>query len=222
VDIVVPEIEECILQGGRDAGEGALIAKLQENYDATTPVEVVAKKNWFGRCVYEADNDVCDDEAVTMTWNDDPIAASGENANQALAGRGAKIATFHMVAFTQKICDRYSHIYGTEGEIYADSSTIVLQDFNSGEKKTFYPHLAGKGHGGGDDGLARQFVLAVDRVKNHGEEVAQAQKEYIGCTLEEVIRSHAMVFAAEEARRKKVVLDFPAWWEREVERRLVE
>jgi hypothetical protein len=222
VSIVVPEIEECIWQGGLGAGEKALIAKLQENYDDTTPSEVVEKKNWFGRCVYESDNDVCDDEAVIITWNDDLTIASGENTNQALAGRGAKIATFHMVAFTEKLCERYSHIYGTDGEIYADSSTIVLRDFNSGEKKTFYPHLAPKGHGGGDDGLARQFVLAVDRVKNHGEKVAQAQTEYVGCTLEEAVRSHAMVFAAEEARKKKVVLDFPDWWEREVAKRLTE
>jgi hypothetical protein len=64
--------------------------------------------------------------------------------------------------------------------------------------------------------------LAVDRVKNHGEDVTTAQKEYVGCTLEEVIRSHAMVFAAEEARRNKIVLDFPSWWEREVQSRLSE
>jgi len=68
--------------------------------------------------------------------------------------------------------------------------------------------------------LTRQFVLAVDRVKNHGEDVAKAQREYVGCTLEEVIRSHAMVFAAEEAREKKIVLDFPSWWDKEVQSRL--
>lgn len=220
VSIVVPEIEDYILRGGPEAGEKALRTSLQDNYDDSTPAEVVENRNWFGRCVYESDNDVCDDMAVTITWDDDPIAASGGNKNQSLTGRGAKIATFHMVAFTEKICERYSHIYGTDGEIFADSSSIELHDFNTGEKKTFYPHLAGKGHGGGDDGLARQFVLAVDRVKNHGEEVAQAQRDYIGCTVEEVIRSHAMVFAAEDARKRKVVLDFPAWWEIEVASRL--
>jgi len=35
--------------------------------------------------------------------------------------------------------------------------------------------------------------------------------------LEEVIRSHAMVFAAEQARLGKKVLDFPEWWAENVE-----
>lgn len=81
----------------------------------------------------------------------------------------------------------------------------------------FKPHLAGGGHGGGDDGLARQFVLAVDRVKNHGVSVEMAQREEVGCSLEEVIRSHAMVFAAEEARKEGRVLRFGEWWVERVE-----
>lgn len=63
-------------------------------------------------------------------------------------------------------------------------------------------------------------MLAVDLVKNHGEGVDNAQKEYIGCSLEEIIRSHAMVFAAEEARKTKTTVDFPTYWENEVEGRL--
>jgi hypothetical protein len=50
--------------------------------------------------------------------------------------------------------------------------------------------------------------------------VASAQEDYIGCTAEEIIRSHAAVFAAEEARKGKIVVDFGSWWEREVEGRL--
>ena len=220
VDIVLPDIEDHISRGGLAAGEAALVAKLKEDYDDATPPSVVEQRNWYGRCVYESDNDVCDDQAVTITWDDNLLASSGENMNQALAGRGAKIATFHMVAFTHKVCERYNNIYGTDGEIYADSDSIVVRNFNTGDKKTYYPHLAGHGHGGGDDGLTRQFVLAVDRVKNHGEDVVMAQQKYLGCTLEEVIRSHAMVFAAEEARKKKIVLDFPKWWDKEVQSRL--
>jgi len=220
VDIVLPDIEDHISRGDFAAGEAALVAKLREDYDEATPLSVVEQRNWYGRCVYDADNDVCDDQAVTITWDHDPIVDAGENKNQALAGRGAKIATFHMVAFTHRVCERHSNIYGTDGEIYADSNSIVVRNFNTGDKRTYYPHLAGRGHGGGDDGLTRQFVLAVDRVKNHGEDVAKAQREYVGCTLEEVIRSHAMVFAAEEAREKKIVLDFPSWWDKEVQSRL--
>jgi hypothetical protein len=221
IDIVVPDIEECISTGGPSAGEATLTAKLLENYNSETPSSEVASKNWFGRCVYEADNDVCDDQVVTMTWDNDPFPAKNHDNEKALVGRGAKTAIFHMVAHTKKICERYSHIYGSDGEIYADSETITIENFNTGGKKIYRPHLAGGGHGGGDDGLARQFILAVDAVKNHGASVKNAQKEHVACSLEEVIRSHAMVFAAEEARREKRVIDFPAWWKKEVEARLV-
>lgn len=195
---MVPEIEECIASGGPSAGVAAITAKLAENYTPETPESEISKQNWFGRCVYEADNDVNDDQVVTMTWDNDPLPKSptDTDAEKALAGRGAKTAVFHMVAHTKKQCDRYTHIYGSDGEIYADSSTITVEDFSTGGTKTYRPHLAGGGHGGGDDGLARQFILAVDAVKNRGMGVEEAQRGFVGCSLEEVIRSHAMVFAA--------------------------
>ncbi|KAG4440289.1 hypothetical protein IFR05_004250 [Cadophora sp. M221] len=221
VNIVLPEIEECITIGGTEAGEAALTVKLAEDYTSETPEAEVSGKNWFGRCVYEADNDVNDDQVVTMQWDNDAIPTADGDAEKALVGRGAKTAIFHMVAHTKKQCDRYSHFYGNDGEIYADSETITVQDFNTGATKIHKPHLAGGGHGGGDDGLARQFILAVDAVKNHGVSVEEAQQVHVGCSLEEVIRSHAMVFAAEQARLGKKVLDFPAWWAENVEASLL-
>lgn len=220
VDIVLPDIEDFIEKGGKDSGVKALTAKLAEDYDkASMSAEEIASRNWFGRCVYEADNDVCDDEAVTLKWDADPISAETQSS------RGPKIATFHMVALTQKICERYCNIYGTTGEIYADSNIITVTDFSTGKVKKHYPHVAnagGTGHGGGDDGLARQFVLAVDRVKNFGEDVGLCQEKYVGCGVEEIVRSHAVVFAAEEARRSQTVLDFPQWWSKEVQSLLVQ
>ncbi|KAK0114922.1 hypothetical protein ONS96_013397 [Cadophora gregata f. sp. sojae] len=222
VNIVLPEIEECIAAGGAAGGEAALTAKLAEDYTNETPKAEISAKNWFGRCVYEADNDVNDDQVVTMQWDNDPIPTADADTEKALLGRGAKTAVFHMVAHTKKQCDRYSHFYGNDGEIYADSETITVQDFNTGATKIYKPHLAGGGHGGGDDGLARQFILAVDAVKNHGLSVEEAQKVHVGCSLEEVIRSHAMVFAAEDARLGRRVVDFPGWWRENVEKSLVE
>ncbi|KAI6716181.1 oxidoreductase family protein [Diplocarpon mali] len=221
VNIVLPEIEECISSAGIAGGEAALTAKLAEDYTSDTLESEVSTKNWFGRCVYEADNDVNDDQVVTMQWEDDPLP-DAQDGEKALVGRGAKTAVFHMVAHTKKQCDRYSHFYGSDGEIYADSETITVQDFNTGATTIFKPHLAGGGHGGGDDGLARQFILAVDAVKNHGASVGEAQREHVGCSLEEVIRSHAMVFAAEQARLGKQVLDFPRWWAKNVEASLLD
>jgi hypothetical protein len=221
VSIVLPEIEDIVLAGGKEVGEKALLEKLGEDYDSGTPESEVEKRNWFGRCVFESDSNVCDNQTVTMTWDNDPIAAEGETPLQGLMGRGAKTAKLHMVAFTEKICQRFTHIYGEYGEIFADGDKIEIRSFGTKEKKVHWPYVhEGGGHGDGDEGLARQFVLAVDRVKNHGENVGEAQEKYIGCSAEEIIGSHAAVFAAEEARKGKLVVDFGSWWEREVEGRL--
>lgn len=220
--IACPEMEECIAEGGDEAGREALLARLADDYDASVvgPDEV-ASLNWFGRCVYEADNDVCDNQTVTLTWDDDPVTATGGTGPEVLEGRGSKTATLHMVAFTKKICQRLTHIYGADGEITADSSSITVEDFKTGGRRVYYPYVPkGGGHGDADEGLARQFVLAVDKVKNHGWEVARAQEEYMGCSLEDVIMSHGIVFAAEDARKGRTVVDFPKWWEENVVRRL--
>ncbi|KXJ91770.1 hypothetical protein Micbo1qcDRAFT_161791 [Microdochium bolleyi] len=229
LSIVMPDIES--FDGGSGSGgetgdkedsprKKALLARLAEDYDAlTTPDEEVRSRNWFGRCVFESDNDVCDEQTVTMTWDEELEPVDGTQGDVAAAAavasphRGAKQATFHMIAQTKRQCQRYTHVYGTEGEIYADSWTITVEDFRTGQTRTYTPRMETLGHGGGDVGLARQFIMAVDKVKNHGWSAPQAQREYIGCTLEEVVRSHAMVFAAEEARTGRTVVDWRRWWQ---------
>ena len=220
VSIVVPDIESY---GDREEAKRALLSELAKDYDADTPDAEVSQRNWFGRCVYESDNDVCDEQVVTITWEDDPLAltpSSMASMPDPAGGRGSKTATFHMVAQTQRVCERYTRLYGVDGEIYADSTTITVQDFKTGETITHQPPGEGKGHGGGDLGLARQFVMAVDKVKNGGWPTDRAQRELIGCSLDEVIRSHAMVFCAEDARRGKKVVDWAEWWAKEVDDKL--
>lgn len=227
VSIVLPEIEDL---GAGAQGREALLAKLSEDYGPDVPASEVAKRNWFGRCVYESDNDVADEQVVTMTWDDDPLPG-GRGADGAgvggmedgLGSRGAKQATFHMVAQTKRQCERFTRIYGVHGEIYADSYNITVEDFNTGTTTTHTPRMESMGHGGGDLGLARQFVEAIDLVKNkraQGWTAERVQKEVIRCTLDEVLRSHAMVFCAEEARLGRKVVDWREWWAREVEGKL--
>ncbi|KAH8889484.1 NAD(P)-binding protein [Thozetella sp. PMI_491] len=226
VSIVMPDIESY---GTAEEKRAAMIAELAKDYTADTTDAEVASRNWFGRCVYESDNDVCDEQVVTVTWDDDPLPgaslpAATPEASQtvdAMGGRGSKTATFHMVAQTKRQCERFTYIYGVHGEIYADSDVIQVEDFLTGKTTTYHPPVEGEGsHGGGDIGLARQFVLAVDKVKNHGWSTERAQKEHVGCTLEEIIRSHALVFCAEEARTGKKVIDWAEWWDKEVEAKL--
>lgn len=201
INVVVPDVEDYATEV---AQQDAITNALEEDYNESMSESEVLGRNWFGRCVFEADNNVCDEQFVTITWPE--------------SHKPAKTATFHMVAQTKKICQRFSNIYGEHGEIYADSHVIVVEDFNTGETKKFYPRVEDLGHGGGDLGLTQQFVMACDRVKNHGWEAPAAQLEFIGCTLEEVLRSHALVFAAEEARLGRKVLDWEEWWSNNVDK----
>ena len=195
-----------------------LEAELARDYDTSTPHCEIDGKRWFGRCVWEADNSVCDDQVVTMTWNETPLPQNGcEEMEPRIKGRGAKNATFHMVASTEKRCERRGRVYGTKGEIEYDTKAIRVYDFGSEQAQIHYPHQPGGGHGGGDGGLVRQFVKACDAVRMQEMNVAEAQRVHIGCTLDDVIRSHAMVFAAEEARNGKRIIDWGEWWMANVE-----
>ena len=68
---------------------------------------------------------------------------------------------------------------------------------NSPGKTLYRPPQDGGGHGGGDLGLIAAFVRAVRK---------QDQQE-LGVTLDEIIRSHLVVFAAETARLENQVVD---------------
>ncbi|KAL9028386.1 MAG: hypothetical protein Q9196_003252 [Gyalolechia fulgens] len=218
VHIVDPEIEELVESKGTQWAIERLRSRLAEDYDNRTPKEEMERRPWFGRCVYESDNDVCDDQIVTMTWDDDPLPRTQHlSTGERLKGRGAKTAVFHMVAQTEKQCERRGRVYGSKGEMEYDSTTIRVHDFATSKAEVHYPHQPGGSHGGGDDGLTRHFVNAIEAVEQEATPIKEAQIRHIGCTLEDVIRSHAMVFAAEEARREKMVVDWAGWWQKNVD-----
>jgi hypothetical protein len=219
VKIVNPEIEDIYKTAGRDPAAKQLLNDLAKDYTAETPVSQVEERPWFGRCVWESDNDVADDQMVTISWEDDPIAKD-EDGLPVLHDRSSKTAQFHMVAFTEKQCERRGRIYGTAGEIEYDSTTIKVHNFSTGQTITHSPHLAGGGHGGGDEGLARQFLMAGNAVDAGAMSAPDAQRKYLGCDLEEAFRSHAVVFAAEDARTKRQVVDWKKWWTETVESQL--
>ena len=204
--IVVPEIEDIVLARGWDAAEQRLMEKLGEDYRKhEVSDDYVSSRGWYGRCVYESDNDVCDEQIVTMSWEADPDAE-----------RGPKTAILHMTYPTQAQCQRRGRVYGELGEITYDSNVITVHKFANGETRTHVipkqaPEVE-KSHGGGDWGLASAFVDAVDASERAIVSVEEAQKRFIGADLDEMIRSHAVVFAAEEARIAKSVIDFPRWW----------
>ncbi|KAJ5887990.1 hypothetical protein N7495_008031 [Penicillium taxi] len=208
VDIVCPDIEDVYTTEGEAAAESYLLSRLSEDYNQDTDPDVdIAARPWYGRCVYEADNNVCDDQVVTFAWDDE-----NEPPN-----RLAKTASFHMIAPTEKQCERRGRVYGTTGEIEYDSQTISIYDFASAKTSVIDvprpPPERAESHGGGDYGLAGQYVRAVDAVVNGGLDVETAQARFVGCTLEEAVRSHAIVFATEEARREEKVVKWGTWWD---------
>lgn len=212
VKIVVPDMEDIVRAHGWDTAEQVLLQRLGEDYTNSTPDAEVAAKAWYGRCVYESDNNVVDDQTVTISWDED-------NSIKNTHGRGPKQALFHMTYPTQAQCDRRGRIYGSQGEITYDSRTITVYTFAD---KAVEVHdipkqnpEAEKSHGGGDWGLAGSFVEAVRAVDEGRMSVTQAQRTFIGCDLEECIRSHAVVFAAEHSRMNHSVVSYEAWWEQQ-------
>ncbi|QIW95577.1 hypothetical protein AMS68_001095 [Peltaster fructicola] len=202
IDIITPAVESLVMNDKPEEAKTELYKSLSEDYSKSTPVQDIESRPWFGRCVWESDNDVVDDQVVTFTWDDTE------------EGRGAKSAIFHMIAPTLAQCDRRGWIYGSTGEISYDSKTITVHDFTKDETEVFSPKIpVNSHHGGGDVGIVQQFAKAIMAV--HGKElsVAQAQREYIGADAEEIIRSHAAVFAAEEARRDQKVVHWSRWWQ---------
>ncbi|KAJ3118844.1 hypothetical protein HDU96_007586 [Phlyctochytrium bullatum] len=177
----------------------------------------------YGLCAYESDNDVCDNQVVSVLFE------------------GGRTASFSMVAYTESLCQRSTRIAGTRGEIVGDMSRFRVYDFatrmgyevvperlapgvsgplpevdrtldgevaarTNGHAKNdeFDPDLAdwvagegGGGHGGGDHAIMRAFVKAV----------ATKDQRWLGCTTAEALDAHLLVFAAEEARRKGSVVD---------------
>jgi hypothetical protein len=66
VSIVLPDIESY---GHETEAKGALLTELAKDYDADTPDSQVSRQNWFGRCVYESDNDVvCSSVTTSPTF----------------------------------------------------------------------------------------------------------------------------------------------------------
>lgn len=131
----------------------------------------------YGRCVYECDNDVVDHQVVNLTYE------------------GGATAAFTMIA-TSETRDRETIIFGTKGELRGNGDKIVHYDFFSEETSTYEVGQSDGGHGGGDYRVMAAFVDAVARQDPSG----------ILSGPEESLETHLTVFAAEQARHKKQVV----------------
>lgn len=154
--------------------------------DVENVTAAIAPGTPWGRCVYAGGNDVNDQQLVNVQYDD---------------GSTASLA---MVACTLRICERATRISGSHGELVGDMRTFTVTDFRDMSTVEHRPPDIGRGgHGGGDEGLMRAFVRAV----------ATGRQEELGVTPDDILKSHLMVFAAEQARERDEVVrwkDFQA------------
>ena len=128
----------------------------------------------YGRCVFNCDNNVVDNQQILMTF---------EN--------GVK-ASLLMTAFTQD-GGRRIHFHGTLGEIILEEQTdsVTVNLFSGHEQETYSTAAlqeGGYGHGGGDIFIVRKLYEML------------TGKSDAATTLEASIESHLMGICAEESR----------------------
>ncbi len=137
------------------------------------------KEGPYGRCVYRCDNDQPDHLVLAMEFDDD-ITAS-----------------FNMEAFTH-YAGRRTRIMGSLGDLVGDEDELYIANFRTGDIEHWRvkDHVAElSGHAGGDFGLARDWVNAID--KN--------DPALLTSTLDASMESHLMAFQSEKARLNRTV-----------------
>lgn len=141
-------------------------------------------KTNYGVCAFRSDNDQCDHYIANLQFADSVTCA------------------LQMEAFTYE-GGRRTRIMGTKGELYGDMKNFTFYDFMTRTKTDWQStavdldEFKDAGHGGGDWGLIRDFINAVDK---HDEKLLTS-------TVEASVESHIMGFACEQARLHKKVVD---------------
>ena len=147
-------------------------------YDPTDETILKAiEEGPYGRCVYDCDNNVVDNQIVVATFE------NGVKAN------------LRMTAFTRDL-GRIIKFHGTLGEIYFDEANIIVKPYSKafetkGEEVIDCSTLTeadDMGHAGGDGKIVEALIRMLD-----GEENPET-------SLEKSIESHLMGIAAEKSR----------------------
>ena len=135
----------------------------------------------YGRCVFYCDNDVMDHQLVNIQF------------------QNGVTASYTVSAFTKDFF-RKTTLMGTKGEIRANdlSFDIRLSTFGSDKAELFFVDDCDTGHGGGDEGIMKDFIDAI-----YGEKSLEDLTD-IQCSL----NSHLLAFEAERSRKERRVVDF--------------
>ena len=133
----------------------------------------------YGRCVYRCDNDAVDHQVVLMRF------AGGLSASLTMQG-------------SSHLEGRTIRIDGTRATLLANEARAEMEihDHRTGTTERIATRRGVGGHGGGDDGLMRAFVGAI-----------QGDRANVRSSVREAVASHLMAFAAERARIHDEVVD---------------
>lgn len=166
--------------------------ELDKPYDEITLEEKEAflRKHLYGKCVYDCGGDVMDRQNVIVDFVD------------------GSVATFTLSCATVRPA-RYVHIIGTNGELegkleedkfiyrtYKKESVSYEEKLVDVSQKVVNNALYG-GHSGGDYGIMSDIVRYLN-----GDKVSESIT-----LLDDSVESHLLVFAAEESRKDRKVVD---------------
>ena len=164
-------------------------AKFSIDGVTATDEEAIAalKKNDYGMCVYQMDNDVVDHQVVNMEFE------------------GGATANLTMNAFNKG--GRYIRIFGTKGELYANMGDEDITLYSFADKQHHKISVAaaqggfvaghGGGHGGGDIGIMAELY----------DYFSGNYTGYKAANISTSVKNHLLSFAAEESRLNNKVVD---------------
>ena len=189
---VCPVRDECAYYAPRfylidkDDWQGKYLRSYLTNDTSPEGIMKALREGPYGRCVYHCDNDVVDHQVVNL-----------EFANRVTA-------SFTMNAFSNH-SERIIRLYGTKGEIYGDmdEGLIKVTNFTTGIKKEIRIPASNTGHGGGDDGIMKDFIALVQ----------QGGGSHSRSSAVISVQSHLMAFAAESSRKENRVIEMSAYIE---------
>jgi hypothetical protein len=136
------------------------------------------KTNRFGKCVFQTDNDVVDNQTVQIEFDNDVHAAFTMCGHNGTERRMTKISM-------------------TNGEIEYDGTgnNLKVHSFEPLFEEVIKVNVTGT-HGGGDRAIMDNFVDAI----------TTGDKSILLTPITESLEGHLMVFAAEEARTTECVI----------------
>lgn len=151
----------------------------------------------YGKCVYESDNDVCDNQVCTMSLQRRctprllTVSVHPPKVVNIQYASGAT-ASFTMVAYTALACKPQTRLHFTHGEIVGDMNQFTVTDFRTGQSTVHRP--AG---GDGYPGIMKTFTEAV----------RTRRQDLLGIDVKDILKSHLTTFAAEHSRKTRTVVD---------------